>query len=158
MYVADPAANTIYTLGSDFTLLHTQAAKSGNSADIFEQPSAVAVAANGTVYVMDSQNNRIEQFTSDWQLQYVYPMVPSDTLHAPHILPLRDGRLLVSDPRDDKLLLFGAASAQPQAFALTGRFGGLPCVSLGLASDTLPNVLVTCNGSGQVWQIRVPGL
>jgi DNA-binding beta-propeller fold protein YncE len=156
--VADPASNAVLTLSSDFTLVHTQPAKSGSGPDIFDQPSAVAVAANGTIYVMDSQNNRIEQFTRDWQLQYAYPLIPTDTQHAPHMLPLADGRLLVTDPRDDKLLLFGPAGDQPQAFALTGPSAAGPRVPLGLAADTLPNVLVTCNGSGQVWRVKVPGI
>lgn len=157
--VADPAANAIYTLGSDLALQHTQGAASGSGgAHIFDQPSAVATGPGGAIFVMDSQNNRIDRFSSDWQLQFTYPLVPTDTLHPPHMLPLADGRLLVTDPPGNKLLLFGPADAQPVAFSLGGS-SPLPCASpLGLAADRLPAVLITCNGSGQLWQVRVPGL
>jgi DNA-binding beta-propeller fold protein YncE len=156
--VADPAANAVYTLSSDFTLVHTEAASAGAAAHLFDQPSAVAVAPNGAIFVMDNQNSRIEQFSPAWQLQFTYPLVPSDTQHSPRMLPLADGRLLATDPPDGKLLLFGASTAQPQAFSLAGPPAVTPCIALGLAADRLPAVLVTCNGSGRVLQVRVPGL
>lgn len=155
--VADPASNSVVTLSSDLTLVHQQSNHGADGSDLYEQPDAVAAGPRGTIYVVDSQNNQVKQFSSSWQLLHSWPAVASDTLHAPHLLPLAGGRLLVSDPPDDKLLLFDSASAAPRAFAVPA-LGGVAAQPLGLAPGVHGTILVTCNGTGQVISVQLPGV
>jgi DNA-binding beta-propeller fold protein YncE len=155
--VADPASNSVVTLAADLTLLHQQPNRAANGVDLFEQPDAVAAGPNGSIYVVDSQNNQLKQYSSGWTLLRSWPLIATDTLHAPHVLPLSGGRVLVSDPPDGKLLLFTATSNLPRAFTVAIQPGS-PAVPLGLARSGPSTVLVTCNGSNQVLEVRVAGL
>jgi DNA-binding beta-propeller fold protein YncE len=156
VYVADPAANAVYTLGPDLTLVHTEPAQTGSGPALFNQPAAVAVGVDGTMYVADNQDNLIIAFSSAWKSLASWPVAPSDSQHSPRILPLTGGRILVSDPRDGKLLLLGGSDTR--AFDLAPPAGAAPCVPLGIAAARLPAVLATCNGAGQVWKLVLPGI
>jgi DNA-binding beta-propeller fold protein YncE len=153
--VADPASDAVDTLGPDLALVHQQPALVPGKDALFNQPSAVSAGADGTIYVVDSQNNRVEQFTSDWQLLKLWSIAASDTLHSPRVVSLSGGRILVSDPRYDRLLLFGPDSNIPQAFSVVGPDG--PGVTpQGLTVERNGLVLVTCGGSNQVLEVRLP--
>jgi hypothetical protein len=154
--VADPASNSVVTLSSDLALQQQQSNRGADGSDLYEQPDAIAAGPKGTVFVVDSQNNQVKEFSGGWHLLRSWPAVASDTLHAPHILPLAGGRLLVSDPADSKLLLFDPTSSTPQAFLVPPR-AGLAAQPLGLAHGPDATILVTNNGTGQVLQVRLPG-
>lgn len=153
--VADPATNAIVILGSDLAQLSEQSHIGAGGAPLFDQPSAVAFGPHGSLYLVDSQNNTVKQFSAGWSLLRSWPLVTSDTLHSPRLLPLRGGGLLVSDPQDGKLLLYRQGTAQPRAFAVTLP-QGVPCGPLGLARAG-DGVLVTCNLAGRAVGLAVPG-
>lgn len=155
--VADPASNSVVTLSSDLALVHQQPNRATDGTQLYEQPDAIALGPNGSVYVVDSQNNQVKQFSSQWRLLRSLPIVTTDTMHAPHLLALPGDRLLVSDPPDDKLLLFSPGSDTPQAFSVPTQ-GGLPAQPLGLARGTNGAILVTCATANQVLEVRLPGV
>jgi DNA-binding beta-propeller fold protein YncE len=153
--VADPAANAIDTLGSDLSLLHQQAAELPGGTPLFNQPSAVAVGPDGSIFVVDSQNNRLIQFTATWQEVRSWPIVVPDTLHSPRVVPLPDGRVVVSDPRDGKLLLYAPSALQPAVYDLpTGAGAPMP---LGISMDRNGKLLVACSGINTVLEVTTPG-
>jgi hypothetical protein len=151
--VADPAMNAIVTLGADLTLVHTQVGTESGGTQLFNQPSAVAIGKDGSIYVVDSQNGRLAQFTSDWKLLRFWPIAMPDTQHSVRMIPLADGRVLASDPVHDALLLFDPSVGQAQSFSLPG--GGEP---LGVTLGGNGDVLVTCNAAGEVVDVKVQGL
>ena len=153
--VANTPGNNVLTLSPGFALLHSQPNKVGG-VDLFEQPSALAVGKDGTIDVLDSQNNRVVQFGRTWSVVHTWPIVGSDTLHSPHLLPVSGGRVLATDPTDSKLLLYKPGSAQPMAYVLPATGTGL--LPLGVTSTPSGNVLVTCNNADQLLEVRVPGI
>jgi hypothetical protein len=154
--VADPAANAVDTLDSNLTLVHQQPAIEAGKPDLFNQPSAVAAGSDGTIFVVDSQNSRVEQFTSDWQFLRAWPIAVSDTQHSPRVAPLSGGNLLVSDPRDDKVLLLTPDSSVPVAYSMSGPDGpGL--MPLGIDVERDGKILVTFGGSNQIMEAPLPG-
>lgn len=154
--VANPASNTVEVLGSDLTLIHQQPAMTAGKATLFNQPSAVGVGPDGSIFVVDSQNSKLEQFSSDWQLIASWPIIVSDTQHSPRVVPLPGGRVLVSDPRDGTLLLFSNGSPQPQVFDVPATLGSP--IPLGISIDRAGRVLVTCAGANAIMEVRVPGI
>jgi len=155
VYVADPLANAVFTFTPDLRLQHTELSTAGKGAAVFSQPSAVAVAPDGMILVVDSQGGRIVEFTAAWQQVQTWPLFIADTFHSPRILPLAHGRLLVSDPSNGTLLLFGAGSGTPTPFMLPG---GVALTPVGIARDSAGHVWVTCSRANQVIETSVPGI
>ena len=155
--VAAPALDAIITLGPDLALLRQQPNVGPGGAHLFDQPSSVAAGPGGSVFVVDSQNNRLVRFDAQWKTLQSWPLSAGDTFHAPHILPLADGRVLVSYPAGNKLLLFGADGGQPRSYSLPAEGGQSP-LPVGLAAVKLPEVLVACTGGGVILDISLPSL
>jgi hypothetical protein len=153
--VADPAGNAVLELRPDLTLLRSQPALSAGGTELFDQPSAVAAGPGGSIYVVDSQRDAVRLYDPSWSVLRSWSIAPGDTLHSARILPLTDGRLVVSDPRDGKLLLYAALSSTPQVYTVPVA-GGIPPVPLGVALGPAGNLLVTCDGSGTVLQVVLP--
>jgi DNA-binding beta-propeller fold protein YncE len=152
VYVAHPAADAVYTLTSDLQTASAQPSVD-NGVELYNQPSGIAVGPDRSLFVVDSQNNRVEQFSAGWQLLSTWAVRVPDTVHSPHLMALSGSRLLMSDPADGKLLLFHPGSTQPAVFALPSGSE----VPLGIAGDRHGDFLVTCNGSSQVLEVKIPG-
>jgi hypothetical protein len=67
------------------------------------------------------------------------------------MLALPDGRVLATDPRDSKLLVYAPDAIQPRIYAL-----GAAHVPLGIALDGPSKLLITCSGSNQVLIATIP--
>jgi hypothetical protein len=149
--IANTPANAVDVLDNSFTSIQQEVSQPAGQALDFNQPSAVAYGPDGTMYVLDSQSNRIIQYSTNWQKLRTLPVATTDTVHSPRMLPLSDGRLLVTDPRDNKLLVFAPGAIQPQDYTL-----GTAQVPLGIALDGPTKLLITCNGSNQVLVADLP--
>ncbi|MGH2347713.1 MAG: NHL repeat-containing protein, partial [Chloroflexota bacterium] len=158
IYVADPATDSIFTLDSGLNIVHQETASpDGGKTFLFQQPTAVAPAPGGGMYVVDGQIGALDLFSADWQLQHTWPLAITDTLHSPRVLPLADGRVLVTDPADNKLLLFTPGVVQPAFYALNTVPGPL-AAPLGIAWTTKHRLLLTCTGANQLWVVTIPGV
>ncbi len=158
VYVADPATDGIFTLDAGLNLIHQQTASPDEGKTfLFQQPTAVAPAAGGLLYVVDGQNQRLDLFNASWQLQEGWPLAISDTLHSPRVLPLANGQALVSDAVDNKILLYSPAQLQPTVYSLA-TVAGPPAGPLGIAAAGHHRLLVTASGANQIWLVPVPSL
>jgi hypothetical protein len=154
--VADPAADAVFTLGADLSVVSIRPSTGPGQSQLFSQPSAITVGPDGGRYIVDSQNDRVVEYSADWRLLRSWPVPVPDTQHSPRVIPLADGGVLLSDPRDAELLLFGASTSSLRVYALpTGS-----SVPLGIALDgrARGDVLVTCEGSNTITEVHVPGL
>jgi hypothetical protein len=157
IYVADPATDSVFTLDTGLNIIHQETASpDGGKTFLFRQPTAVVPAPGGGFYVVDGQVGQLDLFTATWQPIRSWPLAIGDTLHSPRVLPLTDGKVLVTDPSDSKLLLFTPDATQPTFYALNTVPGALPS-PLGL-SIVGKKVLLTCTGVNQLWLLSIPGL
>jgi DNA-binding beta-propeller fold protein YncE len=158
VYVADPAANAIFTMDSKLNLIHQETASpDGGKTFLFQQPTAVAPVSGGFLYVVDGQNQRLDLFNASWQLQQTWPLAVSDTQHSPRVLPLANGQALVSDSMHDKLLLYSSGQLQPAIYALNTQ-AGPPAAPLGIARAGSHRLLITATGANQLWVVPLPGV
>jgi DNA-binding beta-propeller fold protein YncE len=148
LYVANPRSNSVVLLSTDGHILRQLTSPLGAGPDQFNQPSDVAVSPNDTVYVLDDVNNRIKAMTPAGAFIAQWPAPPSDTLHSVHVLPLRAGRMLASDPISGALLLYRPGGGVPVRLPLgvPGRSAG-PVQPLGLSLGPGGTVLVA-DGTG----------
>jgi hypothetical protein len=148
LYVANPRSNSVVLVSTGGHIVRQLTSPLGAGPDQFNQPSDVAVSPDDTVYVLDNMNNRIKVLSATGAFIAQWPAPPSDTLHSVHVLPLRGGRLLASDPFAGALLLYRPGGGVPVRVPLSvplsmpGRGAGA-VQPLGLALGPSGNVLVT---------------
>src|SRR5436190_2096955 len=144
LYVANPRSNSVVLLSPSGHILRQVTSPLGAGPDQLNQPSDVAVSPNDTVYVLDNMNNRIKALTATGAFIAQWSAPPSDTLHSVHVLPLRGGRILASDPFTGALLLYGPGGGVPVRVPLRvpGQAAG-SVQPLGLSLGPGGNVLVT---------------
>jgi DNA-binding beta-propeller fold protein YncE len=148
LYVANPRSNSIVLLSVGGHILRQLTSPLGAGSDQFNQPSDVAVSPNDTVYVLDDINNRIKAMTPTGAFIAQWPAPASDTLFSVHMLPLRGGRMLASDPVAGALLLYRPGGGVPVRIPLGGPGTAAGSVQpLGLSLGPGGNVLVT-DGTG----------
>jgi DNA-binding beta-propeller fold protein YncE len=148
LYVANPRSNSVVLLSTGGHIVRQLTSPLGAGPDQFNQPSDVAVSPDDTVYVLDNMNNRIKAMTATGAFIAQWPAPPSDTLQSVHVLPLRGGRILASDPFAGALLLYRPGGGLPVRVPLSvpGRAAG-SVQPLGLSLGPGGKVLVT-DGNG----------
>jgi streptogramin lyase len=148
LYVANPRSNSVVLLSTGGHIVRQLTSPLGAGPDQFDQPSDVAVSPDDTVYVLDNMNKRIKALTATGAFITQWPAPPSDTLHSVHVLPLRGGRMLASDPFAGALLLYRPGGGVPVRVSLgvPGPAAG-SVQPLGLSLGLGGNVLVA-DGNG----------
>jgi DNA-binding beta-propeller fold protein YncE len=148
LYVANPRSNSVVLLSTGGHIVRQLTSPLGAGPDQFNQPSDVAVSPDDTVYVLDDMNNRIKAMTPTGAFIAQWPAPPSDTLHSVHVLPLRAGQMLASDPTSGALLLYRPGGGVPARIPLSVPGPAAGSVQpLGLSLGRGGKVLVT-DGNG----------
>jgi hypothetical protein len=157
--VANPRSNSVVLLSTGGHVVRQVTSPLGAGPDQFDQPSDVAVSPDRTVYVLDNMNNRIEALTATGAFIAQWPAPPSDTLHSVHVLPLRGGRVLASDPFAGALLLYRPGGGVPVRVPL-GVPGQAPgsVQPLGLSLGPGGKILVTDGNGNRVLLVSTSDL
>ena len=94
------------------------AGRRGKEPGEFEEPTGIAVGADGSVYVADAGNARIQKFDAGFRFVASWAVEDWADRHPrnkPQIEALPDGRVIATDPAHGRLLLFsnvGTVSAR----------------------------------------------
>lgn len=115
----------------------------------FEEPTAVAVdPRDGSVYVADAWNRRIQKFDANLQVMAEWPVLSwgsQHLFHKPYIAVAGNGDVYISDPENFRVIVYNSAGGVKAAFGSYGaemnRFG-LP---LGLAWNAQTNMLLVAD-------------
>lgn len=116
IYVADSRNHRIEHFSMDGTLLHTWGAYANILDDnapegTFNEPWGVAVAPDGTVYVTDTWNYRIQKFTADGKFLGMWGYFGQDgsgnALYGPRgIVINQDGKVFVTDTGNKRVVVY----------------------------------------------------
>jgi len=141
--VANPASNSVLTLTRTGQILHTLGGAVGTGPTQLSQPSDVASGKGGLTYILDNNNQRVQIVSAANTFTGQRPAPSSSTLASAHILPLPDGRLLVSDPTG-ALLLYPSNGGSATRIVLRVKGDSSTHISpLGLALTGRGRVLIT---------------
>jgi sugar lactone lactonase YvrE len=159
LYVADSLNHRIQHLSPDGKVLQiwgtfADASKGAAPGGTFNEPWGVTVAPDGSVYVADTWNYRIQKFTSDGKFLLMWgsgPALGQDQFYGPRGLAVDDqGHVFVADTGNKRIVIY-----DPDGKYL-GEFGQ-PGVQLGqldepvdIVLDAKGNVYVT-----DTWNQRV---
>jgi len=121
--------NQVFKFTSEGKLLATigQAGVAGNGPDTFNQPTAVLVAPNGDIFVVDghrpTKNNRIVKFSKDGKFIQAWGMTGHEPgqISEPHTLAMDSrGRLFVGDRENNRIQIF---DQEGRLLAIWRQFG-----------------------------------
>ncbi len=120
----DPEGRVLQTLG--------KAGVSGASPDLFDQPTDVAVAPDGDIFVADSHrnglNNRVVHFRKDGTFVKQWGTKGSGRgeISEPHTIALDSrGRLFVGDRENNRIQIFDRSGAYIDEWRQFGRPSGI---------------------------------
>lgn len=154
--VVDPyAANTIQ-LPADATI-----GSSGSQPGQLTAPRGMAVASDGSLYVADSRNHRIEHFSINGNLINTWGMyaniadgnAPGGTFNEPWgVAVARNGNVYVADTWNHRIQEFSADGTFITMWGYFGQDGNADALygPRGIAIDKNGNVLVTDTGNKRV--------
>lgn len=165
LYVTDSKNHRIVHIGTDGTLLHewgTFGDQLAGNAEIgfFNEPWGIAVGPDGSVYVTDTWNHRIQKFTGEGQPvtmwgQYGQPLpedpATRDSFWGPRGVAVdSDGRVYVADTGNKRIVIFDADGNYLSEFGTTGFDPGQFDEPVGVAVGDDGTVYVT-----DTWNQRI---
>ncbi|NPV86795.1 MAG: hypothetical protein HPY45_12390 [Anaerolineae bacterium] len=155
---ADPYKDKIVTLQADRVI-----GMPGTQPGQFQAPRGVAVAPDGSIYVADSRNHRIQHFSSDGQLLHAWgsfadaaaglEQAPGGTFNEPWgVAVAPDGAVYVSDTWNHRIQKF---TADGRFISMWGYFGQAEKPEAfwgprGLAVDSRGQVYVADTGNKRI--------
>jgi DNA-binding beta-propeller fold protein YncE len=156
LYVANPRSNSVIVVSPQGKIMRELSSALGSAPDQLNQPSDVGISGDGTVYVLDNVNNRIKEIRPSGAFVRSWPVPPSSTLYSVHVLPLRNGRILATDPAGS-LLLYSSRGGAAQRLRLQIRGQAASDVSpLGLSLLVQGKVLVTDHAGNRLLVVTLP--
>ncbi len=163
-YVADSRNDRILHFDASGTLINQWGTPSGNNANnpnpsappsTFNEPWGVAVGQDGSVYVADTWNYRIQKFSASGQFIKMWSTfgqaTPQDTFYGPRGLAVdAQGRLYVVDTGNKRIVIFDADGNYITEFGSAGLDPGQFDEPVGIAIDSTGSLYIT-----DTWNQRI---
>ncbi len=152
LMVTDTGNHRLQVLTRDGEFLQ-QAGGFGNQPGQMNEPVGLATAPDGTIYLADTWNGRIQQFLpelfpiAEWRVE---AWTGQSINNKPYVATDSLGRVYVTDPEGYRVLIFTAAG---EYLARFGQFGadvnslGLPN---GIATDAQNNIYIADAGNHRI--------
>ncbi|MEW6181394.1 MAG: glycosyltransferase family 39 protein [Chloroflexota bacterium] len=165
MYVADTGLHQILHFSPDGQLLHrwgsfANVAEGEAPGGTFYEPWGIAVAPDGSVFVADTWNHRIQKFTADGQFVTMWGFfgqgVAPEAFWGPRDLAFDSkGRLFVTDTGNKRIVIFDQNGNYIDEFGSAGIDPGQFDEQVGIAINAQDQIFVTdtWNQRVQVFQI-----
>jgi len=164
LYVADSGNHRIQHLSPSGEVLqiwgqYGNLAQGSASGGTFNEPWGIAVAADGTVYVADTWNYRIQKFTADGKFLTMWQNFgpdKTDAFYGPRGIAVdAQGHVLVVDTGNKRVVVFDADGNYLTQFGGAGLDPGQFDEPVGIALDAAGNVYIADTWNQRV-QVFVP--
>jgi DNA-binding beta-propeller fold protein YncE len=160
LYIADSNNHRIQHLDADGNVLHTWGSYADSSqgdapGGTFFEPWGITVGPDGSVYVADTWNHRIQKFTPEGEFLtmwgYFGQAEAPDAMWGPRDIKMSpDGVVYVSDTGNKRIVLFDSEGNPISEFGEAGLLPGQFDEPVGIAIDTQNRVFVA-----DTWNQRI---
>jgi len=160
LYVADSGNHRIQHLAADGSVLQVwgqfgDASQGQAPGGVFSEPWGVAVGPDGSVYVADTWNHRIQKFTAEGQFVMMWGHFGQgetpDAFYGPRSIAVDSlGRLFVADTGNSRVVVFDSEGKYISQFGAVGAAIGQFSEPVGVAVDDEGQVYVA-----DTWNQRV---
>ncbi len=160
LYIADSNNHRIQHLDADGNVLHTWGSYADSSqgdapGGTFFEPWGITVGPDGSVYVADTWNHRIQKFTPEGEFLtmwgYFGQAEAPDALWGPRDIKMSpDGVVYVSDTGNKRIVLFDSEGNPISEFGEAGLLPGQFDEPVGIAIDAQNRVFVA-----DTWNQRI---
>ena len=169
LYVADSRNNRIQHLTADGKVIQiwgtfADAAKGQAPGGTFNEPWGIAVSADGSVYVADTWNHRVQKFSADGNFIKMWGSFggaeKADGFWGPRTIAIdAKGRIFVMDTGNKRVAIFDTEGQGLGSFGTAGLNPGQFDEPVGMAFDRSGNLYVadTWNQRIQVFQPDASG-
>ncbi len=133
---------------------------SGNGNSQFNNPEGAAAESSGNVYVADSYNNRIEEFSSTgtYITQWGFSGTSNGQFNYPVAVAVNSsGDVYVSDANNNRIQEFSSIGTYITQWGVTGTGNGQFNSPFGIAVDSSGNVFVVDNGNNRIQEFSSTG-
>jgi len=156
--VADTGHKRILLTGPDGAL-RAEHGGPGKEAGRFDEPVGVAFGADGSLYVADAWNRRLQRFDASLQGTGEWP-VNAWGSHAitdkPYVAVARSGIVYASDPVGARVLVFSAEGDLAATLAAPEWSQAPRTIPAGLALDESRKLLLVADPArGRVWSLPI---
>jgi sugar lactone lactonase YvrE len=158
LLVTDTGNHRLQVLDRDGNFLQS-IGQFGSQPGQFNEPVGLANGPEGSVYVADTWNGRIQQFTSDFTPAYQWSVnawYSQSIDNKPYLATDSAGRIYVTDPEGYRVLIFNAFGDYIGRF---GSFGTGPtqfALPVGIAIDAQDNVYIADTHNNRI--VKYPAL
>jgi len=158
LYIANPRLHAVVVMLSVTGKIERLIGSPIGASDHFVSPIDVGVGAGDKLYVLDSGSDRIVALTSGGRLVAQWPIVPDVTRTRVHLLPLPDGRVLLSDA-SGAIVIYDKDSALPPFKRPLTLAGGRSQAHgpLGLSRAPHSDILVTDTEGNRLLLVPMTG-
>lgn len=162
LYVSDVELDQVLVYDADTLKLLRKIGTTGHNHELttpgdFAKPTGLAVDKDGTLYVADTMNNRIEVFDADGKLISTFGKAgdgPGYFARPKGVAVDSDGHIWIADGMQDRVQVFNKEAQLLISFGghglLPGQFQGL----VGITTDKMNRVFTTEIFPGRVQQFR----
>jgi DNA-binding beta-propeller fold protein YncE len=160
LYVADSRNHRVQHLSADGKVLQTwgsfaDLSKGAAPGGTFNEPWDVAVAADGSVFVADTWNNRIQKFTADGKFIKMWGTFGQaetpDAFWGPRGLAISaDHHLFVTDTGNKRVVVFDLDGNPITSFGVSGSDPGQLNEPVGITVDVAGKVFIA-----DTWNQRI---
>jgi tripartite motif-containing protein 71 len=121
----------------------------------FNSPSGIAVDPPGNVWVADTYNNRIQEFTSEGQFVQAFGM---EVLSLPHGVAIDpSGNVWVADTFGHRVVAFTTSGTLLRTFGALGSEDGQFRYPIGIAADSAGNIWIADSVNNRIQEFTTGG-
>ncbi len=141
VYVANTGGSVILKVSSGGEVL-ARYGGFGYGPGQLNQPTDVAVGLDSNLYVVDTENRRVQVLDGDGRYVREWPISPANTVDGPHIVAGLDGLLYLTDPEMARVLVYDAYGRLVTSWGESGFLEGQFSKPIGVGFDQRASLYV----------------